>query len=91
MKNKEINPMTEEKYWEEMEETGLVDDDCFPIDPDDEDEDDPYTSDRMLEDHYQETFGSYYERLQKEAEEEAYRMKFWQPQYDLSGHEYPRD
>lgn len=70
MKNKEINPMTEEKYWEKMEETGPENDDLSPTDPD---EDEPSIFDRMLEDQYKETFGNYYERLQKEAEEEMYR------------------
>lgn len=88
MKNKEINQITEEEYREAM---ASEDYDWFPMDPYDEDEGDPYTADRMLEDLYNETVVKYYERLKKEAEEEEYRRRFWQPEYDLSGDEIIRD
>lgn len=71
MKNEEINLMNEEECWEKEYEIGPEDDDYFPMNPYDEDE--RPIHDRMLEDLYNETFGKYYERLQKEAEEEMYR------------------
>ena len=72
MKN-EINQITEEKYWEEMEKTGPENDNLFPTDPD---EDEPSIFDRMLEDHFEKTYDNYYEWLQKEAEEEEDRRRF---------------
>ena len=79
MKNSKINQTTEEEYREAM---ASADYDWFPKNPYDEDA--PYTT-------LERDFEEYQKELQKEAEEEAYRIKFWQPRYGLSGHEYPRD
>ena len=66
MKN-EINQITEEKYWEEMEKIGPYDyDGPFPKNPCDEDA--PYTTLDM-------DFEKHQKELQKEAEEKEYRER----------------